>query len=377
MARHLTVVHALAPARVGGLESVVSSLAEGMAARGHRVHVGAVVEPDAGDHEFVDGLDGDGVEAERLEVPHRAYHVEVRRLREMFERTSPDVVHTHGYRGDVVAGTVARWTGRPVVSTVHGFTGGGGKNRFYEWLQERTLRRHDAVVAVSAPIRRRLVSRGVDADRLHLLRNAWTRDRELLDRDEARERLGLPGDAFVVGWVGRLTGEKGPDVFLEAVDRLARRDPDTAASVVGEGARRPDLEARARGLGIEDRVDFHGRVSAAAALFGAFDVFVLSSRTEGTPIALLEAVDAEVPVVATRVGGVPDVVRHEKEALLVPPEEPGALADAVTRVREDPGAARDRARRARERLRRRFAPGPWIDRYEEIYREAVEAVSRR
>lgn len=371
MARHLTVVHALAPARVGGLESVVSSLAGGMAARGHRVHVAAVVEPDAEDHEFVDGLGRDGVKAERLEVPHRAYHVEVRRLREMFGRTSPDVVHTHGYRGDVVAGTVARWNGLPVVSTVHGFTGGGGKNRFYEWLQEGALRRHDAVVAVSAPIRSRLVSRGVDADRLHLLRNAWTREGALLDRHEARERLGLRGDAFVVGWVGRLTREKGGDVFLDAVARLGRRYPDTVASVVGEGARRPDLEARARGMGIGDRVDFHGRVPAAAELFGAFDVFVLSSRTEGTPIALLEAVDAEVPVVATRVGGVPDVVRHGEEALLVPPEDPGALADAVSRVREDPGAARGRARRARARIEQEFAPGPWIDGYEEIYREAA------
>lgn len=371
MAGDLTAVHALAPARVGGLESVVSSLAGGMAARGHRVHVAAVVEPDVGDHEFVDGLERKGVRAERLEVPHRAYHVEVRRLREVFDRTSPDLVHTHGYRGDVVAGTVARWDDLPAVSTVHGFTGGGGKNRFYEWLQERSLRRYDRVVAVSAPIRDRLVSGGVDADRVHLLRNAWERDEPLLGREEARARLGIPGDAFVVGWVGRLSREKGPDVFLEAVRRLVRRDPDTAASMVGEGARRPDLEARVRGTGIEDRVTFHGRVPAAAALFRAFDVFVLSSRTEGTPISLLEAADAEVPVVATRVGGVPDVVRHGREALLVPPEDPGALADAVGRVRRAPGAARDRARRARARIEREFAPGPWLDRYEELYRKAV------
>lgn len=371
MARDLTLVHALAPARVGGLESVVRSLAGGMADRGHRVHVAAVVEPDVGDHEFVDGLAGRGVDAERLEVPHRAYHVEVRRLREVFDRTSPDVVHTHGYRGDVVAGTVARRAGLPVVSTVHGFTGGGGKNRFYEWLQERALRRHDAVVAVSDPIRRRLLSRGVDGDRLHLVRNAWRRDGPLLDRGEARDRLGLSPDAFVVGWVGRLSREKGPDVFLEAMDRLAREVPDATASVVGTGAERDALEARAAEAGLDGRVRFHGRVPEAAEVYRAFDVFVLSSRTEGTPMSLLEAMDAEVPVVATRVGGVPDVVRHEREALLVPPADAGALAEAVARVRRDREPARDRARRARARIDREFAPGPWTDRYEEIYREAV------
>lgn len=369
--RDLTVVHALAPARVGGLESVVTSLSKGMAARGHRVRVAAVVEPDVGRHEFLDGLDRGEVAAERLEVPHRSYHLEVMRLRELFARTSPDVVHTHGYRGDVVAGSVARFSGLPVVSTVHGFTAGGSKNRFYEWLQEQALRRHHAVAAVSEPIRRRLLARGVEEDRLHLVRNAWSRDRPLLDRSDARARLGLPEDAFVVGWVGRLSREKGPDVFLDAMERLARRVPDAAASVVGEGGERERARDRVREAGLGDRITFHGRVQGAARLYRAFDVFVLSSRTEGTPVSLLEAVDAGVPVVGTRVGGVPDVVRHEREALLVPPEDPAALAGAVGRVRRDRAAAMGRARRARSRLLSEFDPRPWMDRYERIYREAM------
>ncbi|MFW6192807.1 MAG: glycosyltransferase [Gemmatimonadota bacterium] len=368
MARDLTVVHALAPARVGGLESVVASLAQGTAGRGHRVHVAAVVEPGVGEHEFVAGLARRGVPVERVEVPHRRYHREVGRLREVFDRISPDVVHTHGYRGDVVAGTVARWSGLPVVSTVHGFTGGGGKNRFYEWVQELVLRRRDAVVAVSAPIRRRLVSRGVEADRVHLVRNAWSRDGRLLGREEARERLGLPRDAFVAGWVGRLSREKGPDVFLEAMRHVAGVAPDARASVVGEGTDRERLESRAQETGLDGRVRFHGRVPGAAELSRAFDVFVLSSRTEGTPVSLLEAVDAEVPVVATRVGGVPDVVRNEREALLVPPEDPVAIAEAVARVRRDREAAGERARRARQRLETEFDTCQWLDDYEEIYR---------
>jgi glycosyltransferase involved in cell wall biosynthesis len=342
-----------------------------MAGRGHRVHVAAVVEPDVGRHEFMETLEAGEVEAERLEIPRRAYHLEVKRLRELFARTSPDVVHTHGYRGDVVAGKVALWSGLPVVSTVHGFTEGGVKNRFYEWLQERALRSHHAVVAVSKPIHRRLLARGVAETRLYLVRNAWSRDRALLGRSEARARLGLPEDAFIVGWVGRLSREKGPDVFLDAMERVARRIPDAVASVIGESDARERLHEHAGEMGLDGRITFHGRVQGAAELYRAFDVFVLSSRTEGTPVSLLEAMDAEVPVVSTSVGGVPDVVRHEQEALLVPPEDPGALASAVCRIRREREAAIERARRARGRLLSEFDLRPWMDRYEDVYREAM------
>lgn len=368
---NLSIVFALAPARVGGLESVVSSLASGLAERGHDVLAATVVEPDDAGHEFVDSLSRSGVEVARVAVPHRSYHREILRLREIFSRRSPQVVHTHGYRGDVVAGGVARWKDVPVASTVHGFTGGELRNRFYEWLQRASLRRHDAVVAVSEPIRRRLARAGVPEDRLHLVRNAWSPADSLLGRDAARARLGLPEDGVVVGWVGRLSREKGPDVFLDAVDRLHRRGLEVTASVVGTGSRREATAARARRGSLDGRVRLHGRVPGAARVYRAFDVFVLSSRTEGTPVSLLEAMAAEVPIVATRVGGVPDVVRDGEEALLVPAEDPDALAEAVRSVLDDPDAAGRRAACARRRLETDFAVEPWLDRYEEIYRGLV------
>lgn len=373
MTDRLEIVHALAPARVGGLESVVAALAGGMAGRGHGVHVMAVLDPDVGDHEFVSAVSERDVTVHPIEVPHRAYHREYRSLRERLARIRPDVVHTHGYRADVLASAAARSVGRPVVSTVHGFTGGGWKNRFYEWLQLRSLRRHDIVVAVSEPIRRELLRSGLSDRRVRLLRNAWHRDHPLFDRRGARARLGLRGEGFVAGWVGRFSREKAPGLFLEAMARVAEGGGEVTASLIGEGGRASALEARAERLGLGDRVRFHGRIPAAARLYRAFDVFVLSSRTEGTPVSLLEAMDAEVPVVATRVGGVPDVVRHGEEALLVPPEDPEALAEAVLSVRGRPEDARRRARAAARRLAEEFARDPWLDQTEKIYREVLDA----
>ena len=367
MTDRLRVLHVCAPAQVGGLESVVAALAGGLADRGHEIHAATVVEPATERPEFVNRMARRGVSTRRIEVAHRRYLTEARRLSELVADVAPDVVHSHGYRPDVVAGVLSRRLRAPLVSTVHGFTGGGAKNRFYEWLQCLALRRFEAVAAVSGPLRRELLDRGLEAARVHLVRNAWSADRDLLSSRDARSELGLPADAFVVGWVGRLSPEKGPDVFLDALAELGSSDADLVASVVGDGALLDSLRTTARRSARSGSVHFHGRVPGAAAVYRAFDVFVLSSRSEGTPVSLLEAMAAEVPVVATRVGGVPDVVRHEREALLVAPEDPSALAAAIERLREDRELGRALARRARGRLEAGFSEESWIDRYEALY----------
>ena len=176
--------------------------------------------------------------------------------------------------------------------------------------------------------------------------------------------LGLPQQGWVVGWIGRLSAEKGPDVFLEAL--AAVDDPGVRGILVGTGRERAALGALARRLGVEDRVMWPGSVAGAGRLFRAFDCFVLSSRTEGTPIVLFEAMAAEVPVVTTAVGGVPDVV-SSTEASLVPANDPGALAAAIRGVLADPTSAQARARSARGRLERERAMAPWVARYEQVY----------
>lgn len=368
--RRPSVLHVLAPAPVGGLERVVETLAHGQRGRGLDVGVVAVVEPDGDEHPFVGRLRAASVPVEALEVPHRSYLRETRALASVFRRHEADLVHTHGYRADVLAAGVARRLGLATVSTVHGFTGGGWKNRFYEWLQRRSLARMDAVAAVSRRLGRELRDDGVAEGRLHVVRNAWSQgDGRPLDRGAARERLGLDPDGFVVGWVGRLSREKGADVLVRAAARLG--DDPVTFSLLGEGPERERLEALAAELGVVGRLRLHGLVPEAAEVYPAFDAFALSSRTEGTPVSLFEAMEARVPIVATRVGGVPDVVRHDREALLVPPEDPPALAAALREVRHDSEAARERARRAGRRLEEEFAVEPWLDRYQEIYRKVV------
>jgi glycosyltransferase involved in cell wall biosynthesis len=163
---------------------------------------------------------------------------------------------------------------------------------------------------------------------------------------------------------------KGADVFLRALAEL--KDVPWCASVVGDGPERPRLERLALALGLSDRVAFHGLVNDAARLFPAFDLYVLSSRSEGTPIVLFEAMAAGVPVVATAVGGVPDVV-SDREALLVPPQDPSALAQAIRTAFCNPGAARARVTAARARLTRDFTVSGWVASYDAVYQRVARA----
>lgn len=371
------MLHVLAPARFGGLERVVQALATGQARRGHDVHVVAVLDLGGEAHPLIGALRDGGVTVHPLELPARAYRRERAAISALCLKVNPGVIHTHGYRPDILDASVGQRAGAAAVTTVHGFTGGGWRNRCYEWLQVRAYRRFDAVVAVSAPLVERLTRAGVPRERLHLIRNAWGgeggSDQATLPPAVARGKLGLPPGGAVIGWVGRLSAEKGPDVMIEALAHLSDRGVHLA--VVGDGPLGSELRRRALTAGVADRITWHGLVPDAGALYRAFDVLVLSSRTEGTPIVLLEAMAAEVPIVATAVGGVPDVISMT-EGMLVPPEDPQALAVAIRGVFGDPAAATRRAAAARARLERDFALEPWLDRYDALYR-AVTSSRRR
>jgi len=369
----LRILHILAPGLAGGLESVVRALAAGHAGRGHEVHVAVIGESPDGISPFAGAAGSAGVRVHPIVLPPRSYRVERRAIGSLIDQIAPDVVHTHGYRPDIVDAPVARARGVPVVTTVHGFTGGGPRNRIYEWLQRRAFRRFDAVVAVSAPLASTLVEGGVPRARVHLVRNAWDGGTARPTRAEARSVLGIPPAELVVGWVGRVSREKGLDVLVEAIPSLG--DLDVRVSVIGDGREAEGCRARAAGLGAADRIRWHGPVADAGRLFGAFDVFALSSRTEGTPMVLFEAAAAGVPIVATRVGGVPDVFGPE-QAWLVPPEDPAALASAIRSALEAPDEASQRAAAATDRLETGFRPDRWLDEYESIYHGAVGSTGR-
>ncbi|HWO88345.1 MAG TPA: glycosyltransferase [Gemmatimonadales bacterium] len=366
------VVHVIAPAEAGGAESVLFSLATAAKASTVVAILNQLASDTSPPHSLTESLRRAGVTVREIRCGRRRYRSETKALASYMREVGAIVAHTHGYHADWVGYFAARRTGRPAVATAHGFTGGGAKNRLLERLDRWILGRFDAVIAVSRALADQLIAGGVAHGRVHVVPNAW-RSGTLVDRAAARRELGLDQETFQLGWVGRISAEKGLDVFLHALTRITALP--WSASIIGDGPERHRLMRRAEDAGLGPRLRWLGIIPEAARLFRAFDAFVLSSRTEGTPVVLFEAMAAGVPIVATGVGGVPDVV-SEREAVLVAPEDPAALATALQSVLTDPDSARRRAEAAQRRLSGQFAVEPWVERHMAIYRAVNERTLR-
>lgn len=365
----LSIIHVTSPGLYGGLETVVHLLASNQVRAGHAVCVILLgVDPAAARHPLADALSKSGVSVEFVPRGRPPFRDERAHVAAICRRLNANVLHTHGSRPDFIASPAGKAVGIPTVSTVHGVTVQGLKSHLLHMLEWRALRRVSAVIAVSRPLMGVLASKGVPRDRLVLIPNAFASTVEPLSRDDARRALGIPEDRFAFGWVGRLSREKGADVLVESLRSV--RSPRPVIVFVGDGPERESLIELARTLGVTDDIRWLGAVPSGAALFAGFDGFVLSSRSEGTPMCLFEAMDAGIPAIVTAVGGVPDVV-SDREALIVQPEQPAALAAAIDALIADRQAGRERATAARARLSAAYSVGPWIERHNDLYRKLI------
>jgi glycosyltransferase involved in cell wall biosynthesis len=310
-------------------------------------------------------LEKEGVSVHPILVGGRRYYSEWKTVGRLLSAWQPHVVHTHGYRSDVLDASVARRRGIPTVTTVHGFTGNGLKNRFYEWLQRRAFRRFDAVVAVSSGLVAELRGSGVPAEKIHLAQNAWAPGSAFLDRETARTKLGVRSTGPVVGWIGRFTPEKNPCLMVKAFSLVEERS--AILVMLGGGPMRGEVRDLATRCGVQNRVLLPGIVPRAYRFLRAFDVLALTSRTEGTPMVLLEAMAAGTPIVTRVVGGVGEMLSSQ-EASMVHTAEDQAMAEGIRAVLAEPGEASVRALRAQSRFERDFSVGPWVERYCQIYR---------
>jgi glycosyltransferase involved in cell wall biosynthesis len=369
------VLHVLAPAPVGGAEQVVIDLGRALLDLGIDARVAAVLDRGWEDHPFLRQVPP-GLQVYPLFVPHRAYHRERAGLLELLARVRPAVVHTHGYRSNVIGAAAARSMALPVVATVHGFTGRGWKIRTFQLLERWSLRRASAVVAVSRPLADQVRTMGVPAPRIHLIPNARVAPSDLLSPHEARNALRVDAERFHVGWIGRMTREKAPDIMLHAIEVVHHRGsiPNLHVTFIGDGRQRAVLQARSRQSDLESQVSWAGEVPNASRLLRGFDLIVLSSRSEGTPIIALEAMTVGVPMVATAVGGVPELTGPDG-AYLVPPQDPQAIADAIERVYGRPHEAEQLASRSQARVREHASPERWARNHVAVYRSVAPQCS--
>jgi glycosyltransferase involved in cell wall biosynthesis len=271
------------------------------------------------------------------------------RIRDLVAAGNPDIVQTHAVKSHFLVYLSRVWRQRRWVAFHHGYTTTDAKDRLYSQLDRASLRAAGRVFTVSQAFKRQLVERGVNPGRIDVLQNAvsleWAEAVRKLDRQAIRARMGIAEDEKVLLAIGRMSLEKRHMELVEAFHQMRRDNPRLRLILVGDGPERARLQEFAG-----EGVTFPGQIRDTAEYYAASDVMVLPSLTEGSPNVLLESMAVGVPVVATRVGGIPEIVTDGESALLVSPGDPAALAAAIREVLEGDSAKRSRlianARRA-------------------------------
>jgi glycosyltransferase involved in cell wall biosynthesis len=291
----------------------------------------------------------------------------------------PDVIHTHMYRADIIgtkAAMALRESGhhRPyVVSTVHSSRVRSAEDK--ETLRELTPQM-DQLIAVSKAIERKIATEHRDGAPVRLIYNGV--DLERYDRQEAcctlSDDYGMEPGSQIVGVVARLEPEKGHQTLLDAWPLVLRDVPDAYLLIVGEGSRRDFLEQRAQANRVAHRVVFTGRRDDVPAVTAALDVAVLPSHREAQGLSILEAMALSRPVVASDVGGIPEMIEDGVTGLLVPHDNPEALAAAIVRLLTNHGLADTLARAGHDLVHDRFCIELMVKAVEDIYDEAARTV---
>ena len=389
----IKVLRVIARLNVGGPALHVAYLTAGLAGRGYDTTLvaGSLAH---GEESMAAVAEQRGVTIETLPALYR----EIAPLRDaravldlarLIRRERPAILHTHTAKAGAVGRAAALFAGRArppiILHTFHGHVLRGyfnplvtlGFRTLERWLARVTTK----LIAVSPEVRDDLVRLGVaPASKFAVIRLGI----ELEERTggdqaaglEIRRLLGVPPDGFVVGWIGRMTAVKRTEDVLRAFRGLLDLGVEAHLLLVGDGPDRPRLERDAHDLGIVRRCLFLGYQDDVARFYKMIDVLLLPSANEGTPVSVIEALAAERPTVATRVGGVPDVIRDGVEGFLVEPGDAAALAERLAELARDPERRARMGAAGRARVLERYAVERLVDEVDRLYRSLLAATPR-
>lgn len=350
-----------------GAEAVVASLARSLPAHGIETCVGHMRYTRADALRLEEHLpDCDVIplpQSGRLDIQM------LRQLRAEIKRRDIKAIHSHGYKPDFYGGISARIAGIPVISTCHLWTKATKALRTYARLDALMLRRFDRVVAVSEPILKELQSARIPEKKLAHIPNGIAVTNFISAIPLYRHLF--PRNSFIFGVACRQVSAKGVDILLHAMARVAELLPHARVLIAGDGPKLDEYRQLARELGIGNKVVFLGRCDAMPEFYASLDTFLLPSRDEGLPIALLEAMASARMVVATDVGSIKTVVRHQETGLLIPPGNVEALVSSMLFAISN----RERLSRfgsiARGDVVAHFSSQSMVNRYSDLYREVT------
>jgi glycosyltransferase involved in cell wall biosynthesis len=305
------------------------------------------------------------------------------RLVRAIRHSGASVVDTHNIQSKLWGSLAAAHTRAALVSTLNSWYrdehGANLKGRMYQGLERLTNRPLDLYISISQGVYDRLIESGIGPERIALIPNAVELDPAAVPGDKRWlcDTYNLPADALAACAVGRMVWAKGYSDLIQALERL--NNPRLYVLIAGDGELRPDLEAQIRQAGLTDRIRLLGFTDhdTVLSIVKASDLFVMPSRSEGTPIALLEAAALARPILATRAGGIPELVTDGQHALLVSVGDSAGLADGFEHLLQNPDLAQRLGMCAREHVIENFSLSAQVKATQLAYARAIEHAQQR
>jgi glycosyltransferase involved in cell wall biosynthesis len=316
---------------------------------------------------FTEAASSLGLAVDRLTDRFPGDPATIREFRALVRSGREAVLQTHGYKANVLAAFLAGAQRRRWIAFLHGETWENAKVRLYFALERRLVRLARYVAVVSQDMARRVAAQGVPATRIRVVPNACLGTGSDQNRVAAVSRTRAP----CVGVAGRLSPEKGVDLALKAHQRLCQDLPRARLLVAGDGPERGALARLANQLGLDGSVTWLGHCHDMRAFYEAIDVLLVPSRSEGMPNVVLEAMTCGVPIVGTRVGGIPELLEHGRTGFLAPPEDHQGLAERLAFLFAHVDVRQKVAVRARERVAARFSLEARVASLAALYEEAL------
>ncbi len=366
----MRILHLISSGGMYGAEAVILNLSRTLNEQGHSSIIGIFSNSSNPNLQLHERALEEGIESHLIPCKGQLDRSVPAAIRALAASAKADVIHAHGYKADVYAYLALRKTALPLVSTCHTWYDDNLLVWLYGVVDRRVLRHYSAVVAVSDDVRQRLLSSGVQSDRIHFIRNGIDL-RPFTDATPSLRHLAMQPEGLLVGWVGRLTRDKGPDIFLRAVAQLRTGFPTARYVMVGEGPYRAECEHLISDLMLGDIVQLLGQRSDMPAFYASCDLLVSSSRKEGLPMAILEGMAASRAWIAASVGAIPLAICDGQNGMLIPAEDVEVLAASMANVMRSPEDRSRMGAAARRLTESEFSAERMADDYLRVYASAV------
>lgn len=366
----MRIAHLISSGGFFGAENVLLNLAQWFHQNGETVFVGTLKDSRNPKLQVVDRAKELNLSTFVIDCNGRFDLGAVLKLKKFIRGHKIEILHTHNYKSDVIGLLAAKLSGIPIVATAHGFTQVSKTVSLYEKIDRWILKNFfQAVVVVSNSVlpdfhspKKMVIGNGIDLSRFKLDKSAGK---------DFRKKYGISDSEKVIGIIGRLSVEKNQELFIHAAHDVLKKQGNVKFVIIGDGPEEAKLKSLVMAYGLQKQIIFTGVIENVAPVYQTLDIFTLTSKTEGVPMTILEAMASSVPVVVSKVGGIPQIVFHRDTGLIFEKDNQDALVEQWSLILQQPDLVQQMKTRALEYVTQEFSQAVMAERYLDCYRKVL------